>query len=418
MQQPVQPRPSANAYGHRKVDREMDNRLENKVQSGKTTSRQFSCVGKGGASQSLSRDRLVFLSACLIGHQVEVQVMDGSVFSGILHAANGEKDFGIILKMAYLIKDSSEGMKNTSETFSKPPSFLIIPGEEFVQVRAKGVPTTLDGFRTEFMLEQQQELLTDSCISQPQHIEVERQLERWVPDDDAPEYPELDNIFDGQWNRGWDQFEANERLFGVKIGTFDEDLYTTKLARGPQMSELEKEALRIAREIEGEDTRDLHLAEERGIQLHANLEADEETKFSAVVREVDDSGYDDFEDILFDSRNDETFHGISDAMGKSSTDMNRRKMNDVAQVSSRSSSMGEVQSSLLSTSRDVYQTCYDDHSNQSSAEVVPKGASILNRGLKGLFSENTGASCNKEDTRNQMIAEEAQTSVLEGEYVL
>lgn len=63
------------------------------------------------------------------------------------------------------------------------------------------MPTTLDGFRTEFMLEQQQELLTDSCISQSRHIEVERQLERWVPDDDAPECPDLDNIFDDHWNR-------------------------------------------------------------------------------------------------------------------------------------------------------------------------------------------------------------------------
>ncbi|KAK6787395.1 hypothetical protein RDI58_015920 [Solanum bulbocastanum] len=413
MQQPMQPRPSANGYGRRKVDREMGTKLENKVQSGKTTSRQFTGVGKGGAYQSLSHDRLVYFTTCLVGHQVEVQVMDGSVLSGILHATNAEKDFGIILKMAQLIKDSSEGMKSTSEAFSMPPlKTLIIPGKEFVQVTAKGVPTTLDGFRTEFMLEQQQELLTDSCISQTRHIEVERQLERWVPDDDAPECPELDNVFDGHWNRGWDQFQANETLFGVK-STFDEDLYTTKLERGPQMSELEKEALRIAREIEGEDTRDLHLAEERGIQLHENLEVDEETRFSAVVREVDDSGYDDCEDILLDSHNDETFQGISSAMGKSFTDMSRRKMNDGAQVSSRSSSMDEVQSSQLSTSRDAYQTCYDDHAKQSSAEVVLKGGSILNRGRKTLFSEHAGASCNKEDTRNQMIAEVAQTSVLE-----
>lgn len=410
MQQPVQSRPSANGYGRRKVDRETGTRLENKVQSGKTTSRQLTGVGKGGTYQSLSRDRLVYLSTCLVGHQVEVQVMDGSVFSGILHAINAEKDFGIILKMAHSIKDSSEGMRNTSEAFSKPPSkTLIIPGKEFVQVTAKGVPITLDGFRTEFMLEQQQELLTDSCISQSRHIEVERQLERWVPDDDAPECPELDNIFDGHWNRGWDQFEANETLFGVK-STFDEDLYTTKLERGPQMSELEKEALRIAREIEGEDTRDLHLAEERGIRLHENLEVDEETRFSAVVREVDDSGYDDCEDILLDSRNDETFQGISSAMDKSSTGMSRRKMNDGAQVSSRSSSMDEAQSSQLSTSRNVYQTCYDDHAKQSSAEVVPKGGSILNRGLKALFNENAGASCSKEDAINPMIAEVAQTS--------
>lgn len=410
----MQPRPSANGYGRHKVDREMGTRLDNKVQSGKTTSHQFTGVGKGGAYQSLSHDRLVYITTCLVGHQVEVQVTDGSVFSGILHATSGEKDFGIILKMAQLIKDSSEGMKNTSETFSKPPSkTLIIPGKEFVQVIAKGVPTTLDGFRTEFMLEQQQELLTDSCISQSRHIEVERQLERWVPDDDVPECPELDNIFEGHWNRGWDQFEANETLFGVK-STFDEDLYTTKLERGPQMSELEKEAVRIAREIEGEHTRDLHLAEERGIQLHENLEVDEETRFSAVIREFDDSGYDDCEDILLDSRNHETFQGISCAMGKSSTDMSRRKMNDGAQVSSRSSSMDEVQSSLLSTSRDVYQTCYDDHAKQSSAQVVPKSGSILNRGLRPLFGEHAGAgtSCN-EDTKNQMIAEIAQTSVLE-----
>lgn len=41
--------------------------------------------------------------------------------------------------------------------------------------------------------------------------------------------------------RGWDQFEANATLFGVK-STFDEELYTTKLERGPQMRDLEREA--------------------------------------------------------------------------------------------------------------------------------------------------------------------------------
>lgn len=62
------------------------------------------------------------------------------------------------------------------------------------------------------------------------------------------------------FSRGWDQFETNEMLFGV-TSTFDEELYTTKLEKGPQMRELEKQALRIAREIEGEETQDLHLAE-------------------------------------------------------------------------------------------------------------------------------------------------------------
>jgi len=60
--------------------------------------------------------------------------------------------------------------------------------------------------------------------------------------------------------RSWDQFETNAALFGVK-STFNEEIYTTKLERGPHMRELEKHALRIAREIEGEDTKDIHLAE-------------------------------------------------------------------------------------------------------------------------------------------------------------
>jgi len=49
-------------------------------------------------------------------------------------------------------------------------------------------------------------------------------------------------------------------LFGVE-STFNEELYTTKLEKGPRKRELELQALRIAREIEGEETQDLHLAE-------------------------------------------------------------------------------------------------------------------------------------------------------------
>lgn len=50
--------------------------------------------------ESPSRDRLIYLTACLIGHQVEVQVMDGSVFSGIFHATNAE-DFGMLRQLFY-----------------------------------------------------------------------------------------------------------------------------------------------------------------------------------------------------------------------------------------------------------------------------------------------------------------------------
>lgn len=55
----------------------------------------FASGGRSGGSESPSRDRLVYLTTCLIGHQVEVQVKSGAVYNGIFHATNADKDFGM-----------------------------------------------------------------------------------------------------------------------------------------------------------------------------------------------------------------------------------------------------------------------------------------------------------------------------------
>ncbi|KAL0354496.1 UNVERIFIED_CONTAM: Polyadenylate-binding protein-interacting protein 3 [Sesamum radiatum] len=371
MEQVVQPRSSPNGYGRHKIEKDTATRFDSKFQIGKTTS-GLSSFGTGRVLESNSRDRLIYATTCLIGHPVEVQVLDGSVFSGIFHATNAE-DFGIILKMAHSAKDGSGEQKSISDSHTRPPSrTLIIPAEDLVQVIAKGVSVTRGGFTNELQDEKQQELMTDSCISQSRYVEVGRELEHWVPDENDPGCPELDNIFDGPWNRGWDQFEVNETLFGVK-STFNEELYTTKLERGPQMRELEREALRIAREIEGEDTLDFHLAEERGIQLDGYLEMDEETRFSSVYRGADDSGYDEIEDILLDSRNNETFGGVSGSLtGETRVDRSTGNARDGTQLSSRSSKLGELQYSLTSTSRDAYHSGSEDHALQMLAEQLPK----------------------------------------------
>lgn len=65
----------------------------------------------------------------------------------------------------------------------------------------QGVPVTRDGLSTELQNERQQELLTDSCISQSRHVEVGRELERWIPDENDPSCPDLENIFDNPWKR-------------------------------------------------------------------------------------------------------------------------------------------------------------------------------------------------------------------------
>ncbi|KAL3679895.1 hypothetical protein R1sor_022851 [Riccia sorocarpa] len=280
--------------------------------SGDKAETGVSSVSKG-ADKPL-HDRLVFMAMCLIGQNVEVQLKNGSYYSGIFHTANMEKDFGIVLKMARLIKDGSvksgksEAVKEAAR--KAPQKSLVIHAKDFVQIIAKDVALNGDaGLSNGRARENRGELATDSLISQGRQREVERELKPWKPDDDAPRSLALESTFQSSWNRNWDQFETNKALFGVET-TFNEELYTTKLERGPQMREREREAWRIAREIEGQPTRNLHLAEERGIRLAAEQESmDEETRFSSVIRSAKLDVGEDGEDRNIDEHNEETFGG-------------------------------------------------------------------------------------------------------------
>jgi hypothetical protein len=78
----------------------------------------------------------------------------------------------------------------------------------------------------------------------------------------------------------WDQFAANEKLFGVK-STYDENLYTTSLDKKKLTKEQIEEAQRIADAIlGGDDTDNLHVKEERG---HDMSQHSEEALYSAVL---------------------------------------------------------------------------------------------------------------------------------------
>lgn len=101
-----------------------------------------------------------------------------------------------------------------------------------------------------------------------------RELKAWVPSTDAPLAPggpaggvgDEDTFGPGaNGNTTWDQFTANEQLFGVKA-SFDEDAYTTKLDRSaPDFKDRERRAQKIANEIIGAATSNPHVAEERGL---------------------------------------------------------------------------------------------------------------------------------------------------------
>ncbi|XP_028547722.1 polyadenylate-binding protein-interacting protein 3 isoform X1 [Dendrobium catenatum] len=371
LQQGIQSRTSANGFNRRRFDREGGARIENKMHTGKSGSSNFASTLNGGKivpASSPSSDRLIYVSSCLIGLHVEVHVKNGSTFSGIFYSVNA-KDFGIILKMAQLIKDGAvKGQKGAPEAHKRPQT-IIIPARELVQIIAKDVPLAIDEFSTANVREKRKDLMIDSVISRSHNVEVERELERWTPDVDDPECPELDNIFDGTWNRNWDQFQTNETLFGVK-STFNEELYTTKLVRGPHMREIEREASRIAREIEGEETHDLHLAEERGMHFP---DIDEESRYSAVHRQIDDGRLEENEDLSSNSFNTETFGvPISSEIPRSYSNISWEKKNDEGKSSSPYSSVDEEILSTCASDKDAHSSVTNKHSSSSTPDDAKK----------------------------------------------
>lgn len=90
----------------------------------------------------------------------------------------------------------------------------------------------------------------------------ERDLQRW---EGGPE-TDIDLGLGGEESAGlggWDQFAANEKLYNVR-SDYDEDLYTTTIDRSnPQYRLREREAERLAREMErdGEAKRMSHDAD-------------------------------------------------------------------------------------------------------------------------------------------------------------
>lgn len=110
----------------------------------------------------------------------------------------------------------------------------------------------------------------------------EREFQMWQPDEGSEELTLEDvSASSGQW----DQFKVNEEKFGVE-STYDEHLYTTRVnTSAKDYNERLQRAQRIAREIEGLSTSDLHVLEERGATVD-DSGMDEEDKYSGVLADT------------------------------------------------------------------------------------------------------------------------------------
>jgi hypothetical protein len=110
-----------------------------------------------------------------------------------------------------------------------------------------------------------------------------RELQRWDAGSDAA----LGLSLEDSGTAGWDQFAANEAMYGVST-TYDENIYTTQIDRNdPRYKQLEANAARIAREIEGTAPATAHVAEERQQNApRVDGGMDEEEKYSGVRRDA------------------------------------------------------------------------------------------------------------------------------------
>ncbi|KAI8979755.1 hypothetical protein BDF20DRAFT_529710 [Mycotypha africana] len=244
-------------------------------------------------------DRMLYLLGSLVGSVVEVTVRDGTKFKGILHGASTEGDLGVALKLAQKVyssrttmtteKNNNASKEDTTTTNDNPViNTLLIFSKDLIDIYATQVDFTAHEDRNTFK--------TDTDISGKIDIK-ERELHKWFPGDDSEgmlleeDAPATVSGIGlsleaevGAKGGSWDQFSANEKLFGLKTD-FNEELYTTPLNRNaPDFKDREKRATQIANEIQNSTTNNVHMLEERGLAID-DSGLDEEDLYGAVVRE-------------------------------------------------------------------------------------------------------------------------------------
>lgn len=220
-----------------------------------------------GARPDNPRDRVLQSLAGLTGTTVTLLTKTGIRYEGVVGSTSGEGDTtGVTLKDSKDLTTPGAPIKDTI--------FIASTNiESYTSGPADARPANGDTFRT------------DTDISQKKgNSGRERELQAWLPDNDAPPIPaDDDDTFGATVNTAWDQFAVNEKLFGV-TGGFNEEEYTTRLDRSASdFKERERKAQRIANEILGSTTNNLHIAEERGVALD-DSGANEEDRYGAVVR--------------------------------------------------------------------------------------------------------------------------------------
>ena len=219
-------------------------------------------------------ERLLVVYAPLLGQRVTVFLYDGAVFEGTLDSFDTEStknEFALILRMATMLRPGREVIDPSIKagiTFE----LMNIRFDDMAELKAAAASSSSSGG-----------IGTDAAISKKKgDFGKERELHRWLPEDESIGNPATLSTSMNASNSSWDQFATNEKLFGLKTD-FNEEMYTTKLDRNSaHIKANEAKAERIAKEIMMASAGgNVHLAEERGQNVN---EGDEELLYGAVIR--------------------------------------------------------------------------------------------------------------------------------------
>lgn len=261
----------------------------------------------------ISDNALYVAMAALLAKPVVLTTTDGSVYEGLFGGTDrpdrslNKPTLHILLRYAHVVVASTKSaasLVSQDEQRGRTIRKLRVPVAAVSSLRA----TTPD-FASIAPVHTQRTADTQNVRSFATDTEISRgstnsarPLQRFenyteaIPSETAP--PSKSNVTLDEQTFGalaspvnstgtqkWDQFQVNESKFGVTT-TFDENEYTTKLERGSaDFAQREREAARIASEIESSSTDNIHQQEERN-QTAPDDGRDEEDRYSGVQRPV------------------------------------------------------------------------------------------------------------------------------------
>ncbi|KAF2759452.1 hypothetical protein EJ05DRAFT_484405 [Pseudovirgaria hyperparasitica] len=223
-------------------------------------------------------DRMLFLLAGFVGHHSFFTLKNGDKYSGIFSGASLEtSESRYVFKMVKRVQQANGSPEPIDEYIGTGGDHVMsvdivdVVDLDVQQVKLDRIQPRQQNGISSFQ--------TDSDISGNLAIK-ERELKPWQPADNAGPGLSLEDS-----GKPWDQFEANERLYGIK-STFNENDYTTAIDKSnPLYKQRFANAERIARELEGSAATSAHVAEERGLTTHDDSGLDEEDKYSGVRRD-------------------------------------------------------------------------------------------------------------------------------------